>query len=158
MCWCAQDLGDHTTDWQRDTADRESHAVCGGSLYPSDAFGGTMADDSHQHERREGVHTMSNGMEGPDGGRVTRWMEDAPTVLEAVRRMLHEYNDAKEAARIAQAERERLQQHCEALREEIRQLNAEVKRLQRERAEVGQWFAVMMREVAARFPITSPPA
>jgi uncharacterized protein YlxW (UPF0749 family) len=85
-------------------------------------------------------------------------MEDSPTVFENVRRMLHEYDQATEAARVAQTDRDRFQQQCEALREEVRQLQAEVKRLRTERAEAAQWFAAMMREVAARFPVTPPPA
>lgn len=95
-------------------------------------------------------------MGGPEGERVLKWLEESPTIFENIRRMLHEYDQAKQAAQVAQTDRERLQQHCEALREEIRQLQAEVKRLQKERAESAQWFTTMMREAAARFPATPP--
>ena len=101
---------------------------------------------------------MSNGMAGLEEERVIRWMADTPAVFESVRRMLQEYDEAVRAARAAQTDRERLQQHCDALREEVRHLQAEVKRLRTERAEAAQWFAAMMREVAARFPVTPPPA
>lgn len=89
---------------------------------------------------------------------MIRWMADSPAVFENVRRMLQAYDDAMRAARAAQTDQERLQQHCDALREELRQLQAEVKRLRTERAEAAQWFATMMREAAARFPVTPPPA
>ena len=101
---------------------------------------------------------MPSAMGGPEGERVIRWMENSPTVFENVRRMLQEYDHAQEAARAAQTDRARLQQQCEALRDEIRQLQAEVTRLQKERAEAAHWFATVMREAAARFPITPPPA
>ena len=101
---------------------------------------------------------MPSGMAGPEGERVLRWMEDSPTVFENVRRMLHVCDQVTEVVRAAQTDRERLQQHCEALRAEVRQLQAEVKRLQKERAESAHWFATVMREAAARFPIAPPPA
>lgn len=90
---------------------------------------------------------------GPEGERVIRWMEESPKIFEGLRQILQDYDQCKEAVGATQAERERLQQHCEALREEIRQLQTELKRLQKERAESAQWFAAMMREAAARFPI-----
>ena len=90
--------------------------------------------------------------------RVLRWMEQSPTVFEHVHRVLHDYDQATEAARVAQADRERLLQQCEALREQVRQLQTELARLQKERAEAAHWFATMMREAAARFPTTPPPA
>lgn len=101
---------------------------------------------------------MSVMMGGPDGERVIRWMEESPGVFEGIRRILHEYDQYKELAGIAQAEQGRLQQNCDALREEVRQLQAELKRLQKERAESAQWFAAMMREAASRFPVSPPPA
>jgi hypothetical protein len=119
---------------------------------------GVTTHDRPQATNDPGERTMPSEMGGPEGERVIRWMEDSPTVFENVRRMLHEYDQAKEAARAAQTDRERLQQHCEALREEIRQLQAEVKHLQKERAESAQWFATVMREAAARFLIMPPPA
>jgi uncharacterized coiled-coil DUF342 family protein len=93
---------------------------------------------------------------GQDGERVIRWMEESPKIFEGLRQILQDYDQCKEAVGAAHAERERLQQHCEALREEIQQLQTELKRLQKERAESAQWFAAMMREAAARFPITPP--
>lgn len=101
---------------------------------------------------------MAGMMGGPDGERVIRWMEESPTVFEGIRRVLHEYDQSKELAGIAQAEQVKLQQNCDALREEVRQLQTELRRLQKERAESAQWFAAMIREAAARFPISSPPA
>lgn len=101
---------------------------------------------------------MSVMMGGPDGERVIRWMEESPTVFEGVRRILHEYGQYRELAGIAQAEQARLQQNCDALREEVRQLQGELRRLQKERTESAQWFAAMLREAAARFPVSSPPA
>ena len=90
--------------------------------------------------------------------RVLRWMEQSPTVFEHVHRVLHDYDQAREAARVALAERDRLQQQCEALREEARQLRAALGRLQKERSEAAHWFATMLQEAAARFPLTPPPA
>jgi septal ring factor EnvC (AmiA/AmiB activator) len=85
-------------------------------------------------------------------------MEDSPTVFENVGRMLREYDQCKTALEAAQAERDRLQQQCEALREEARQLHAELERLQKDRAEAAQWVATMLQEAATRFPLTPPPA
>jgi hypothetical protein len=101
---------------------------------------------------------MSVMMGGPDGERVIRWMEESPTVFESVRRILQEYDQCREMVGAGQAERARLQQHCEALREEVRQLQTELRRLQKERAESAQWFATVMREAASRFPVSPPPA
>jgi len=101
---------------------------------------------------------MPSGLAGPEAARVLQWMEDGATIFEHVRRLLHEYDQATEAARVAQTDRERLLQQCEALREEARQLHAELGRLQKERAEAAQWFATMLREAAARFPLAPPPA
>jgi predicted nucleic acid-binding Zn-ribbon protein len=101
---------------------------------------------------------MPSGLAGPEAARVLQWMEDGATIFEHVRRLLHEYDQATEAARAAQAERDRLQQQCEALREEARQLHAALGRLQKERSEAAHWFATMLQEAAARFPLTPPPA
>ena len=90
--------------------------------------------------------------------RVLRWMEQSPTVFEHVHRVLHDYDQATEAARVAQTERDRLQQQCEALREEARHLHAELGRLQKERAESAQWVATVLQDAASRFPLTPPPA
>jgi len=57
----------------------------------------------------------------------------------------------------AQADRDRLRQECEALRARVRQLRAELGRLQNERADVAHWFATVMREATSRFPIAPPP-
>lgn len=101
---------------------------------------------------------MPGGLTGPERARVLRWMEDTPAVFETLRRILHEYDQATEAARAAQAERDRLQQQCAALREDVRQFHTENKRLQKERADAAQWLATMMQEAAMRFPIGPPPA
>lgn len=93
---------------------------------------------------------------GPSGASVIRWMEESPAIFESVHRILQEYDTCKEAVVAAQAERDRLQQHCEALREEVRQLQVELKRLQNERAESAQWFNAMMREAASRFAMAPP--
>jgi uncharacterized coiled-coil DUF342 family protein len=85
-------------------------------------------------------------------------MEESPTVFENVRRILRECGECKTAMAAAQTERDQLQQHCDALREEVRQLCAEITRLRKERAESAQWLAAMMREAASRFPIQPPPA
>ena len=106
----------------------------------------------------QGARTVPSEMTGPEGERVLRWIEESPAVFENVRRMLHVCNQIKEVARAAQTDRERLQRHCEALREEVRQLQGEVKRLQKERAESAQWVATMVQEAAARFPLAPPPA
>lgn len=101
---------------------------------------------------------MSGMMGGPEGERVIRWMEESPNIFEGLRRILHEYDQCKEAVGASEAERSRLQQNCEALREEVRQLQTELTRLQKERTESAQWFAAMMQEAAARFPVAPPPA
>ncbi len=101
---------------------------------------------------------MPSGLAGPEAARVLQWMEDGAVVVEHVRRMLHEYDQASEAARAAQTDRERLQQEGEALREQVRQLHAELVRLQKERVEAAHWVATMIQEAATRFPITPPPA
>ena len=101
---------------------------------------------------------MTSEMAGPATEQVIRWMEDSPKVFDGVRRILDACDQAAEAARAAQADRERLFQQCEALREQVRQLHAELARLQKERTEAAQWFATMMQEAAARFPTTPPPA
>lgn len=95
---------------------------------------------------------------GPEGERVIRWMEESPKIFEGLRQILHDHDQCREAVGAAQAERARFEQHCEALREEVRQLQAELKRLQKERAESAQWFATMMQEAAARFPLAPPTA
>ena len=75
-----------------------------------------------------------------------------------MRRILDAYGQATAAARAAQTERERLLQQGEALREQVRQLHAELVRLQKDRADAAHWVATMLQEAAARFPTTPPPA
>jgi len=75
-----------------------------------------------------------------------------------VRRILDAYEQTVETARVAQAERDRLQQQGEALREQVRQLHAELVRLQKDRADAAHWVATMLQEAAARFPIAPSPA
>ena len=99
---------------------------------------------------------MPSGLAGPEAARVLQWMETGSTVVEHVRRMLHEYDQAREAARAAQAERERLLQEGEALREQVRQLHAELGRLQKERVDAAHWVATMIREAAVRFQSAPP--
>ena len=106
----------------------------------------------------QGKRATGREMAGPAEERVIRWMEESPTVFEQLRRMLHEYDQTTEAARAAQAERERLLQRYDALREQVRQLHAEVVRREKGRTDAAQWFIAMMLEAAARFPITPPPA
>jgi hypothetical protein len=101
---------------------------------------------------------MPSEMAGPAAEQVLRWMEDSPKVFDGVRRILDAYDQATEAAHAAQAERDRLQEQCAALREQVGQLHGELTRLQKERAEAAQWCANMIREAAARFPIMPPPA
>ena len=101
---------------------------------------------------------MTSEMARPAAERVIRWMEASPTVFENVGRVLREYDQCKTALEAAQTDRARLQQQCEALREEARQLHAELGRLQKERADAAHWFANMMQVAAARFPTTPPPA
>jgi len=101
---------------------------------------------------------MTREMARPAAEQVLRWMEQSPTVFEHVHRVLHDYDQATEAARVAQTERDRLQQQCEALREEARHLHAELGRLQKERAESAQWVATVLQDAASRFPLTPPPA
>ena len=106
----------------------------------------------------QGARAVPSEMTGPEGERVLRWMEEGPAVFESVRRMVHVCDQIKEVVRAAQTDRERLQRQCEALREEVRQLQVEAKRLQKERADAAHWFATMLQEAAARFPLTPPPA
>ena len=101
---------------------------------------------------------MPSVIEGPDGERVIRWMEEGRTVIDDVRRLLHECAQAKGVAEVAQKESERLQRNCEELREEVRLLKAETERLHKERAESAQWLAAMMKEASSRFRIERPPA
>ncbi len=101
---------------------------------------------------------MSGMMGGPEGERLFRWMQESPSIFDGLRCLLHEYDQCKVAAEAAESERSRLQENCEALREEVRQLQTEVTRLQKERAESAMWFAAMMQEAAARFPVAPPPA
>ena len=100
---------------------------------------------------------MPSGLAGPEGARVLRWMEDSPAVFETLRRMLQDYDQATAAAGATQAERERLQQQCAALREEARQLHAELGRLRKERTDAAHWVATMVQEAAARF-LPPPPS
>jgi predicted TPR repeat methyltransferase len=101
---------------------------------------------------------MSSEMARSAAEQVIRWMEDSPKVFEGVRRILDGYEQTVEVARAAQTERDRLQQQCEALREEARHLHAELGRLQKERTDTAHWVTTMLQEAAARFPITPPPA
>lgn len=101
---------------------------------------------------------MPSALAGPEAARVLQWLEDGSVVVEHVRRIRHEYDQAAEAARVVQAEQERLQQEGEALRQQVRQLHAELVRLQKQRADAARWVAAMIREAAARFPLTPPPA
>lgn len=101
---------------------------------------------------------MSSEMARSAAEQVIRWMEDSPKVFDGVRRLLDACDEATEAARAAQAERDRLQQQCEALREEARHLHAELGRVQKERTDTAHWITTMLQEAAARFPITPPPA
>jgi ABC-type uncharacterized transport system fused permease/ATPase subunit len=97
---------------------------------------------------------MASGMAGPERERLLRWLEESPTIFAAVRRLLHENDQAVAAAGAAQAERAQLQQQYGALRENYRQLFTELARLEKERADFAQWFTAMMLEAAARFPST----
>jgi hypothetical protein len=119
---------------------------------------GVTTHDRHPATHNQGERTMTSEMAGPAAEQVIRWMEDSPKVFEGVRRILDACDQATEAARVAQTDRERLLQQCEALREEARQLHAELGRLQKERAEAAQWFTTMLREAAARFPLAPPAA
>ena len=101
---------------------------------------------------------MPSGLARPEEARVLQWMEDGPRIFEHVRRMLRDYDQAREAARAAQAEQARLLQQGEALREQVRQLHAELVRLQKERARLARWFVFKVEEAAWRFPTTPPPA
>ncbi len=101
---------------------------------------------------------MSGMVGGTDGERVIQWMEQSPRVFEALQRMLQDYDQTREAAEATTADRDRLREQCEALREQVRQLHGELARLQKERAEAAQWCAAMIREAAARFSIPLPPA
>jgi len=58
----------------------------------------------------------------------------------------------------SQTECQRLRQERDTLREEVGQLHVEDMRLRTERTESAPWSAAMMQEIAARFPITPPPA
>lgn len=99
---------------------------------------------------------MPSGLAGPEAAQVLQWMEAGPAVFAHVHRLLHAYDQATEAARAAQAERERLLQEGEALRDQVRQIHAELVRLQKERAKLARWFTFKVEEAAWRFP--PPPA
>ncbi|MBP1775391.1 MAG: hypothetical protein H6Q86_1397 [candidate division NC10 bacterium] len=43
---------------------------------------------------------MPNEVARPAAERVIRWMEEGPTVLETLQRMLHEYNHTRAALRV----------------------------------------------------------
>src|SRR5512135_2408264 len=87
---------------------------------------GVTTDDRLKGTHDQGERTIPGGLAGPEAARVLQWMEDGSVVVEHLRRMLHEYDQATEAARATQMERERLQQECEALREQVRQLHVEL--------------------------------
>jgi hypothetical protein len=119
---------------------------------------GVSTHDRHHLTTRQGELTLPSMIAGPERERVIRWMEASPTVFENVGRVLREYDQCKTALEAAQTDRARFQQQCEALREEARQLHAELGRLQKERADAAHWVTTMLQEAAARFPLTPPPA
>ena len=119
---------------------------------------GTPTDQLPQTMQHQGERTMPSEMAQPAAEQVIRWMEDGLKVFETVRRLLAAYDQATAAARAAQAERDRLQQQCEALREEARHLHAELGRLQKERTEAAHWVTTIIQEAAVRFPPTPPSA
>lgn len=98
---------------------------------------------------------MASGTAGPERERLLRWLEEGPTVLAGVRRLLSEYDQAAAAAGAAQAEWAQLRQQYDALRENYRQIFNEFRLLEKERADFAQWFTAMMLEAAARFPLRS---
>jgi hypothetical protein len=118
---------------------------------------GPTDDPPHATNGQDG-HPVPCVMAGTALERVTRWVEDGPTVFESARRMLHACDQLKKAADAALEERERLQQTCAALRAEVRQLQADIERVHTERIESGRWFAAMMTEAAPRLRIDHPPA
>ena len=59
---------------------------------------------------------------------------------------------------VSQTESQRLRKERDTLREGVQQLHVEDMRLRTERTESAPWLAAMMQEIAARFPITPPPA
>jgi anion-transporting ArsA/GET3 family ATPase len=101
---------------------------------------------------------MTTETAGTEPERVIRWMEETPKVFDGVRRILDACDRATEATRRAQAERDRVLQECQALREQVRDLQTDLARLQKERTEAARWFAAMVREAAERFPPAPPPA
>lgn len=119
--------------------------------------GGDTNRNRKQPTGDQGERTVSLKVVGPDLERVQQWLEDAPTVIGNVCRILHEYDQAVQAARAAENERDRLEQQCAALRKEVRCLHADVRRLEKTRVEAVQWFTTVMREAAARFPHVPPP-
>ena len=99
---------------------------------------------------------MTSEMGEPERERVRRWMEDSQTVFRGVRQMLDERDQLKAAMEVSQTECQRLRQQCDALREEARQLHAELGRLQKERVDAAHWVATMIREAAVRFQSAPP--
>ena len=89
---------------------------------------------------------------------MIRWMEEGPAVFEGVRQLLRERSQFKVVAEAAQTDCARLQQQCEALREEVRRLTVETERVRPERTETAQWFSAMIKEAAARLRIEPPSA
>jgi hypothetical protein len=114
--------------------------------------------DQQEATNGQGERPMTSGVAGPEGERVLRWMDDAPAVFEGVRQLLRERSLFTVVAEAAQTERDRLQQQCEALRQEVRRLQAETERVHTERAETAQWLSSMIKEAASRFRIEPPPA
>ena len=119
---------------------------------------GVTTQDRQQATNAQGERPMTSEMTGPAQERVLRWMEDSPAVFEGVRQLLRERSQFKVVAEAAQAECERLQQQCEALREEVRRRTVETERLQQERTETALWFSAMIKETAARLRIEPPSA
>jgi hypothetical protein len=121
-------------------------------------FRGITIRDRYPATSGQGERTMTTETAGTEPERVIRWMEETPKVFDGVRRILDACDRATEATRRAQAERDRVLQECQALREQVRDLQTDLARLQKERTEAARWFAAMVREAAERFPPAPPPA
>ncbi len=119
---------------------------------------GSATHDEHPGRNDQGGHTTPPVKAGTAWEQATQWVEDGRAVFESIRWVLQEYDQTTEAARAVLTDRERLQQTCEALRAEIRQLRADMERGDSEWIESVRWFATVMREAAARLQIEPPPA